>query len=237
MYRKSVPILAALLISGGIQQTYAADLPAHQQQVELWCTICRQPDNLEGELFFICNDHLVVAHNNCMQARIELGNINCPTCAQEFSEQNLNLILTSLTGGDVVLQVADEQEEDQDDDLQQAIAESLEFNAQVAADERAQQMREDAVLARIVEELSDDVLAQNLQAQEQPQQNGGDNIQQAQQAQALGECVICYVDDDQLPVGTLECTHRFHLGCINQWIEQSHNCPICEAVVPNVLRL
>ena len=117
MYRKSVPILAALIISGGIQTAYAVDLPAYQQQAELSCAICRQQGNLDDELFLICNGHLLVTHTGCMQAWMEMGIVECPQCHQGFSKQNLYLILTGLTGDDVVNQDEPMVEEDLEDEL------------------------------------------------------------------------------------------------------------------------
>nr|CAI30139.1 RING-finger domain protein [Zinnia elegans] len=43
-------------------------------------------------------------------------------------------------------------------------------------------------------------------------------------------CCICqeeYKDGDDL--GTLDCTHDFHYGCIKQWLQQKNLCPTCKS--------
>lgn len=50
-----------------------------------------------------------------------------------------------------------------------------------------------------------------------------------QQMRQTPQCVICYSDFEvgetlsQLP----GCSHLFHNGCINEWLERAANCPIC----------
>lgn len=44
----------------------------------------------------------------------------------------------------------------------------------------------------------------------------------------MGECVICYAayrSGDMLT--TLPCAHMFHSECINRWLKESKNCPLC----------
>lgn len=44
------------------------------------------------------------------------------------------------------------------------------------------------------------------------------------------KCTICqeeYVVGDE--VGTLQCEHRYHVGCVNQWLRLKNWCPICKA--------
>ena len=40
-------------------------------------------------------------------------------------------------------------------------------------------------------------------------------------------CVICMNNFDDTTVGILECGHKFHRICVNQWISGHHNCPMC----------
>ncbi len=104
MHRNFVPILAILIISGGALQLYAADYqPIYQQQAESACAVCHQK-NLGDALFLVCNDHLLVTHKSCMQLRLQSGDMRCPQCNHELSEENLHLMLTSLNGGDVIPQ-------------------------------------------------------------------------------------------------------------------------------------
>nr|XP_043636107.1 probable E3 ubiquitin-protein ligase RHG1A [Erigeron canadensis] len=47
---------------------------------------------------------------------------------------------------------------------------------------------------------------------------------------AAEPCCICqeeYKDGDDL--GTLECGHDFHHGCVKQWLQQKNSCPICKS--------
>ncbi|KAM3382066.1 E3 ubiquitin-protein ligase BIG BROTHER [Capsicum galapagoense] len=44
----------------------------------------------------------------------------------------------------------------------------------------------------------------------------------------MGECVICYAayrSGDMLT--TLPCAHMFHSECINRWLKERKNCPLC----------
>ncbi len=108
MYRNLVPILAVFIISGGIQQAYAADYqPAHQQQAESECVVCHHHENLDDALFLVCNDHLLVVHNECIQAFVDSGNLCCPICSRQLSEENVHLALSRLTSGDVVPHVSE----------------------------------------------------------------------------------------------------------------------------------
>lgn len=51
-------------------------------------------------------------------------------------------------------------------------------------------------------------------------------------------CVICIIDfekDDILR--KLPCKHKFHTGCIDQWLTRNSKCPICRAeTLDNLLR-
>ncbi len=228
MYRKSVPILAALIISGGIQQLHAADLPAHHQQAELSCVICGQQDNFDDALFLVCNDHLLVIHNECMRPRMGVDNVNCPRCPQKFSKQNLGFILTGLTGGDVAAQEEDQDDvlNVEDDELLQAVAESLMLFDQQAAQELQDEL--DAQVARQIQQ--DYELAQVLGGpagpllQEQPVQE--------QAAQAQVECSVCLgpLNHNQ-DVQALPCAHSFHADCINLWLAGHNDCPYCREPV------
>ncbi|KAL8140950.1 hypothetical protein V2J09_006971 [Rumex salicifolius] len=49
------------------------------------------------------------------------------------------------------------------------------------------------------------------------------------------ECVIClgkYTSDEiGVTLRTLKpCGHRFHMKCIDEWLNKGHNCPICRGV-------
>ena len=106
MYRNFVPILATLIISGGAQQVCAAShQPAHQQQAELSCAVCHQ-ENPNDALFLVCNRHVLVAHKKCMQLRLESGEMRCHECSHKLSEENIDLMHSILSGGDVMPQAA-----------------------------------------------------------------------------------------------------------------------------------
>ncbi|KAH9310061.1 hypothetical protein KI387_037972 [Taxus chinensis] len=52
--------------------------------------------------------------------------------------------------------------------------------------------------------------------------------------EASHTCSICqeaYEDDDEL--GTLECGHDHHTECINKWLLQKNECPVCKASALN----
>merc|ERR1719440_1675962 len=49
---------------------------------------------------------------------------------------------------------------------------------------------------------------------------------------ARDQCSVCLMDFDQGDsLRTLECTHRFHMACIDQWLAQSGQCPVCKQPV------
>ncbi len=50
-------------------------------------------------------------------------------------------------------------------------------------------------------------------------------------------CVICFnefedeLDDDEI-VKTL-CGHKFHYGCLSDWLDTKNNCPVCRRLQPS----
>ena len=40
------------------------------------------------------------------------------------------------------------------------------------------------------------------------------------------ECVICYTDMDT-NIGMLCCGHKYHITCINEWLNYNDICPLC----------
>jgi WD40 repeat protein len=56
------------------------------------------------------------------------------------------------------------------------------------------------------------------------------------------ECTICLDTFDTPKNGpgptdtvTTKCYHRFHRKCINKWLEQHNNCPVCKRVIEGQL--
>lgn len=46
------------------------------------------------------------------------------------------------------------------------------------------------------------------------------------------QCSVCLADFEQGDsLRTLECGHRFHVGCVDQWLFQSGQCPVCKKTV------
>jgi len=54
--------------------------------------------------------------------------------------------------------------------------------------------------------------------------------------QIVDECPICFEDINDIKNVTLQCTHRFHVDCINKWEETKSECPLCrgQIVFPDV---
>ncbi|KAM3136236.1 hypothetical protein pb186bvf_011695 [Paramecium bursaria] len=44
-------------------------------------------------------------------------------------------------------------------------------------------------------------------------------------------CIICLQDMNQKWIGQLQCKHSYHWNCINQWYQQSDNCPLCKTKI------
>ncbi|MFS7895949.1 putative transcription factor C2H2 family [Helianthus anomalus] len=45
-------------------------------------------------------------------------------------------------------------------------------------------------------------------------------------------CAICLQEfETGETCAGLECEHRYHLGCLEKWLQQRNNCPICRAKV------
>lgn len=40
-------------------------------------------------------------------------------------------------------------------------------------------------------------------------------------------CSICLDEINHDHVTTFECNHKFHLSCLNQWVNKSATCPVC----------
>lgn len=48
----------------------------------------------------------------------------------------------------------------------------------------------------------------------------------------IAQCSVCLADFEQGDsLRTLECGHRFHLSCVDQWLFQSGQCPVCKKIV------
>jgi hypothetical protein len=46
------------------------------------------------------------------------------------------------------------------------------------------------------------------------------------------QCSICLMDFEQGDsLRTLQCTHHFHMACVDQWLAQSGQCPVCKKQV------
>jgi hypothetical protein len=47
-----------------------------------------------------------------------------------------------------------------------------------------------------------------------------------------GQCSVCLMDFEHGDsLRTLQCSHRFHMACIDQWLAQSGQCPVCKKQV------
>ena len=52
------------------------------------------------------------------------------------------------------------------------------------------------------------------------------------QGELLNECSICLEDFDVgQKISELPCCHLFHKGCVEQWMQNNHNCPLCRLSV------
>jgi len=45
--------------------------------------------------------------------------------------------------------------------------------------------------------------------------------------QIVDECPICFEDINDIKNVTLQCTHRFHVDCIDEWKKMKSECPLC----------
>lgn len=45
------------------------------------------------------------------------------------------------------------------------------------------------------------------------------------------QCSICLEKLYKTDCSTLECNHKFHIGCINEWRKVSNTCPFCRAII------
>ena len=45
------------------------------------------------------------------------------------------------------------------------------------------------------------------------------------------ECSICFETFHNSIVSTLECGHKFHYGCIHEWVSSKNTCPLCRMPV------
>ena len=42
-------------------------------------------------------------------------------------------------------------------------------------------------------------------------------------------CTICMTDfQDKEKIKILDCIHRYHVECIDQWLQKNSTCPICK---------
>jgi hypothetical protein len=45
------------------------------------------------------------------------------------------------------------------------------------------------------------------------------------------KCSICLSDIDNYIYTELHCSHKFHLKCLNEWVKNSNQCPLCKRVI------
>ncbi|CAN0929298.1 E3 ubiquitin-protein ligase SIRP1 [Linum grandiflorum] len=57
-----------------------------------------------------------------------------------------------------------------------------------------------------------------------------------QEAATAAVCVIC-LEDLAAVAAEMPCRHRFHKGCIVNWLKQSHYCPICRFEMPREVEI
>uniref|UniRef100_A0ACD5W851 Uncharacterized protein n=2 Tax=Avena sativa TaxID=4498 RepID=A0ACD5W851_AVESA len=70
----------------------------------------------------------------------------------------------------------------------------------------------------------------SLKAQSQGQKIGGTKVDVPSDSQ--DDCPICLEEYDyENPKIELQCNHKFHLGCIYEWMERSQSCPLCAKVM------
>lgn len=57
-------------------------------------------------------------------------------------------------------------------------------------------------------------------------------VTQYKRGDEAGQCAVCLADyEPGDALRHLECTHSFHMVCVDQWLAQSGQCPVCKARV------
>ncbi len=199
MYRNFMPILAILIISGGAQQSYAADtfsLPQVAHKNGLSCPICS--DNHFGDDLLLdkCNNHLVAVHLECMREwmRQEPGNIRCPQCFQDLSEENLTIIA-----------IAEERRHRFDERYKKAFRASFSAFTKAVQSVQGSGSESDRIISKAARKH--EIISNETQCT---------------------ICMDNLNNNDQV-IKTLPCTHAFHTACINTWLKQNPTCPVCRS--------
>ena len=50
---------------------------------------------------------------------------------------------------------------------------------------------------------------------------------------AIYECPICFENANESNITTTNCGHRFHTKCIDTWLEENYDCPMCRKLICN----
>ena len=45
------------------------------------------------------------------------------------------------------------------------------------------------------------------------------------------ECPICFESNNDFNITTTNCGHRFHTKCIDIWLEENYDCPMCRQLI------
>lgn len=59
----------------------------------------------------------------------------------------------------------------------------------------------------------------------------GISIDSSNSSESQEKCSICLSDIDKYIYTELHCSHKFHLKCLNEWVKNSNECPLCKRVI------
>nr|XP_033514787.1 RING-H2 finger protein ATL64-like [Nicotiana tomentosiformis] len=106
------------------------------------------------------------------------------------------------------------------DQLRRRNAEVLPTHEEIVEEEEEDEFEDEEILEEEEEKFEVEISTYNALAMD---------IDDEEEQETCAICLLEYKDEDI--VGTLQCGHEFHAGCVQKWLLQKNACPFCRAPV------
>nr|XP_016459586.1 PREDICTED: protein Ycf2-like [Nicotiana tabacum] len=141
----------------------------------------------------------------------------CFICCLEL--QNEDILIVTLPYGDAF------HVDCVNDQLRRRNAEVLPTHEEIVEEEEEDEFEDEEILEEEEEEEEEEKFEVEISTYNALAMDIDDEEEQ----ETCAICLLEYKDEDI--VGTLQCGHEFHAGCVQKWLLQKNACPFCRAPV------